>query len=80
MTAAIEARDLVMLARGEEPQPKAYVLLLPKELKPLLLTIRDAARGTNENADVIAQLEEAADQMGKRASEYTTFGFDPWHG
>src|SRR5687767_15523282 len=47
--------DLVMLARGEEPQPKAYVLLLPKELKPLLLTIRDAARGTNESADVIAQ-------------------------
>ena len=72
--------DLVMLARGEEPQPKAYVLLLPKELKPLLLTIRDAARGTNESAEVISQLEEAADQMGKRASEYTTFGFDPWQG
>ena len=70
--------DLVILARGEEPQPKAYVLLLPKELKPLLLTIRDAARGTNESAEVIAKLEDAAEQLGKRASEYTTFGFDPW--
>jgi hypothetical protein len=70
--------ELVILARGEEPMPKAYVLLLPKELKPLLLSIRDAARGTNESADVLAQLEDAAEQLGKRASEYTTFGFDPW--
>src|SRR5687767_7392357 len=72
--------DLVILARGEEPMPKAYVLLLPKELKPLLLTIRDAARGTSESGQVIGMLEDAAEQMGKRASEYTTFGFDPWKG
>ncbi len=72
--------DLVILARGEEPQPKAYVLMLPKDLKPLLLTIRDAAQGTNESSDVIAKLEDAAEQLGKRASEYTTFGFDPWKG
>lgn len=72
--------DLVILARGEEPQPRSYVLLLPKELKPLLLAIRDAARGSGESEDTIRQLEEAADAMGKKANEYTTFGFDPWHG
>ena len=72
--------ELVLLARGEEPQPQAYVLMLPKELKPLLLSIRDAARGASENEDVIQQLEDAAEQMSKRPNEYTTFGFDPWKG
>lgn len=72
--------DLVLLGRGEEPQPKAYVLLLPKELKPLLLSMRDAARGSGESDDVIEQLEQAADAMGKKANEYITFGFDPWQG
>jgi hypothetical protein len=72
--------DLVILARGEEPQPRAYVLLLPRELKPLLLSIRDAARGAAESDEIVQQLEDAAESMGKRASEYTTFGFDPWNG
>ena len=72
--------DLVMLARGEEPMPKAYVLLLPKELKPLLLSIVKAARGSGENEDTVAALEQAADAMGKKASEYVTFGFNPWEG
>lgn len=72
--------ELVILGRGEEPQPRAYVLLLPRELKPLLLSIRDAARGANESQDVIQQLEDAAEQMGKRPNEYTTFGFDTWKG
>ena len=72
--------DLVILARGEEPQPRAYVLLLPKELKPLLLSIREAARGAGESEDTIKTLEEAADAMGKRANEYVTFGFNPWEG
>jgi len=72
--------DLVMLGRGEEPQPQAYVLMLPREIKPLLLAIRDAARGANESEETIRQLEEAADAMGKRANEYVTFGFDPWQG
>jgi hypothetical protein len=72
--------DLVILGRGEEPQPRAYVLLLPRELKPLLLSIRDAARGSGENEDLIQQVEDAAEQMSKRPNEYTTFGFDPWVG
>jgi hypothetical protein len=72
--------DLVILGRGEEPQPRAYVLLLPRELKALLLSIRAAAQGTGEAEEVLQQVEDAADQMGKRPNEYTTFGFDPWKG
>lgn len=72
--------DMVILARGEEPQPRAYVLLLPKEIKPLLLAIRDAAQGTGESEEIIKQLESAAESIQGRASEYTTFGFDPWQG
>jgi hypothetical protein len=72
--------DLVILARGEEPQPKAYVLMLPREIKPLLLAIRDAARGAGESEDTQEKLGELADEIGKRASEYMTFGFDPWQG
>ncbi|MGH7466645.1 MAG: hypothetical protein ACRENP_01530 [Longimicrobiales bacterium] len=72
--------DLVILGRGEEPQPRAYVLLLPRELKALLQSIRAAAQGAGENQEVIRQVEDAAEQMGKRANEYTTFGFDPWKG
>lgn len=72
--------NLVILARGEEPQPRAYVLLLPRELKPLLLAIRDAARGAGESDDVIKKIEDAAESMAKRGNEYTTFGIDPWVG
>jgi hypothetical protein len=72
--------DLVILARGEEPKPRAYVLLLPREIKPLLLAIREAARGAGESTDVAQQLEDAAQQIGQRANEYTTFGLDPWRG
>lgn len=72
--------DLVMLGRGEEPQPQAYVLMLPREIKPLLLAIRDAAKGAGESEETISRLEEAAEAMGKRANEYVTFGFDPWQG
>ena len=72
--------DLVVVGRGEDAQPKAYVLMLPKEIRPLLLSIRDAAKGTNESDDVIKQLEQAADDMAQRPSEYITFGFDPWQG
>ena len=73
--------DLVLRARGEEPQPRAYVLILPKDLKPLLLSIADAARGSGEAEDAIEQLSAAAAQLdGKASSEYFAFGFDPWQG
>ena len=71
--------DLVIRARGEEPQPRAYVLILPRDLKPLLLSISEAARGAGENEDVVRQLIETAESLEAHpASEYFSFGFDPW--
>ena len=73
--------DLVIRARGEEPQPRAYVLMLPKDLKPLLLSICDAARGAGEDGDAVKTLTEYADSLDSRPSgEYFAFGFDPWNG
>jgi hypothetical protein len=66
--------DLVIRARGEEPQPRAYVLMLPKDLKPLLQSIADAARGAGEAEDAVKNLESRA------SNEYFAFGFDPWQG
>ena len=73
--------DLVIRARGEEPQPRAYVLMLPRDLKPLLLSISDAARGSGEDEAVVRQLAEYAETLDERpAGEYFAFGFDPWNG
>ena len=72
--------DLVMLARGEEPQPRAYVLLLARDIRPLLLSIAEAARGSGEDNGIIEQLTEAANSIDARGNEYITFGFDPWQG
>jgi hypothetical protein len=73
--------DLVIRARGEEPQPRAYVLMLPKDLKPLLQSIADAARGAGEAQDAIANLIAAAAELETKAStEYFAFGIDPWQG
>lgn len=73
--------DLVIRARGEEPQPRAYVLMLPRDLKPLLQSIADAARGSGEDESAIQGLIDAAAALdGKGATEYFAFGFDPWQG
>jgi hypothetical protein len=73
--------DLVIRARGEEPQPRAYVLMLPRDLKPLLHSIADAARGSGEDDVAISGLVEAANALeNKGATEYFAFGFDPWQG
>jgi hypothetical protein len=73
--------DLVILPRGESEAPRAYVLLRPRELKPLLEAIRAAAAGAGESEDVLAALEQAVDDHGGgKASDYLTFGFDPWKG
>ncbi|HET9440649.1 MAG TPA: hypothetical protein VFO52_10785 [Longimicrobiales bacterium] len=73
--------DVVIRARGEEPQPRAYVLMLPKDLKPLLHSIADAARGAGEAGAAVAQLSAAAAELDAKASgEYFAFGFDPWEG
>ena len=72
--------DVVIRARGEEPEPRAYVLLLARDIKPLLLSIAEAARGTGESEDVIAAITEAAEGIDAKPSEYMAFGFDPWNG
>lgn len=72
--------DLVILPRGEEPVPKAYVLLKPKEIRPLLESIRSAAAGAGENDDILAQLDAAVAGIEGRPNDYLTFGFDPWQG
>ena len=73
--------DIVIRARGEEPQPRAYVLMLPKDLKPLLQSIADAARGAGENEDAINAITEALAQLETRGEkDYYAFGFDPWKG
>lgn len=72
--------DLVLLPRGEEPNPRAYVLLLGKEIKPLLLSIAEAARGAGEDDDVVKRIMAAAETIDVRSNDYVTFGFDPWAG
>jgi hypothetical protein len=73
--------ELVIRARGEEPQPRAYVLMLPKDLKPLLQSIAEAARGAGENEDVVTTINEMVAQLETRGEkEYFAFGFDPWEG
>lgn len=73
--------DLVILPRGEGESPRAYVLLKPKEVLPLLDAIRAAAAGAGESEETLAQLDAARESLGGgRASDYLTFGFDPWQG
>ena len=72
--------DVVIRARGEEPEPRAYVLLLAKDIKPLLQSIADAARGAGESDEVVSAILEAGDQVDAKPNEYMAFGFDPWNG
>jgi hypothetical protein len=72
--------DLVIAPRVEEGQPRAYVLLRPKEIKPLLESIRAAAGGAGESEETLAALETAADGIDGKPNDYVTFGFDPWQG
>ncbi|HSK10048.1 MAG TPA: hypothetical protein VK911_10760 [Vicinamibacterales bacterium] len=75
--------DLVELVIGTnegEENPKAYVLLRPREIQPLLATIRSAAEGANEAEETLAQLQKAADALDAKSNEYVPFGFDPWNG
>lgn len=72
--------DLVIGPRGEEGNPRAYVLLRPKEIVALLGSIRTAAQAAGESEETLAKLDEAVAAMDARPSEYLAFGFDPWHG
>jgi hypothetical protein len=72
--------DLVIGPRGEEGNPRAYVLLKPKEIRTLLASIRAAAEGAGESAEVLGHIDEASAAMEGRPNEYLAFGFDPWKG
>ena len=70
--------DLVILARGDENAPRAYVLLKPREIVPLLEAIRGAAQGAGESAETIQALDAMIEDVGGRGNDYLTFGFDAW--
>jgi hypothetical protein len=72
--------DLVILPRGEEQTPRAYVLLRPKEIRPLLESIRAAAAGAGESDGILAELDQATAGIDGKPNDYLTFGFDPWQG
>jgi hypothetical protein len=72
--------DLVILPRGEGESPRAYVLLKPKELTPLLNAIRQAAAGAGESESTLDDLDRMRADIAGRPSDYLTFGFDPWKG
>lgn len=70
--------ELVIGKRGEEADPASYVLLRPAEIQPLLLAVREAARGTGEEDGTLDELQQAADSMEGRSRDYMMFGFSPW--
>jgi hypothetical protein len=72
--------DLVILPRGEDASPKAYVLLRPREIRPLLESIRAAAAGAGESEQTLADLDAAIGSVDGKPNDYLTFGFDPWQG
>ena len=72
--------DLVIGPRGDEGNPRAYVLLKPKEIQTLLASIRTAAEGAGESAETLDQLDKASSSIEGRPGEYLAFGFDPWKG
>lgn len=70
--------ELVVLPRGEDQTPKAYVLLRPREIRALLESVRAAAEGAGESAGTLEELDGAIAGIEGRPNDYLTFGFDPW--
>lgn len=70
--------ELVVQGREEEFAPQAYVLLRPDDVRALLRSIAEAAKGAGEADDVVDALEKAAGSVEGRANDYITFGFHPW--
>jgi hypothetical protein len=72
--------DLVIEPRNDGGGPRAYVLLKPREIRPLLEAVREAAVGTGESEATLADLDKAIESLDPRAGDYLAFGFDPWTG
>ncbi|HUG40204.1 MAG TPA: hypothetical protein VMM12_06960 [Longimicrobiales bacterium] len=78
ISAETDLVDLVVHRRGEAQDPQSYILLRPDDVREILRSIRAAAEGTGEEAETLKELDEAADSITGRPSDYYTFGFDPW--
>ncbi|MGH7476476.1 MAG: hypothetical protein ACRELD_09320 [Longimicrobiales bacterium] len=70
--------NLVVLPRGGEPQPRAYVLLKTDEVRGLLKSIQAAAEAAGEAAETTSELAAAHDGITGRPGDYYTVGFDPF--
>jgi len=72
--------DLVIGPRGEDGSPRAYILLKPREIVPLLDAIRSAAAGAGESDETLEGLARGMASLDSRSNDYLAFGFDPWEG
>lgn len=70
--------SLVVHRRGEDEDPRSYVLLRPDDVREILRSIRAAAEGAEEDPDTLDALDRAAEEVAGRPGDYYTFGFDPW--
>lgn len=78
ISAETELVTLVVHRRGEESDPRSYVLLRPDDVREILRSIRGAAEGAGEDEQTLRGLDEAIEAVSGRPSDYYTFGFDPW--
>jgi DNA polymerase II large subunit len=77
ISAETELVALVVHRRGEESDPRSYVLLRPDDVREILQSIRRAAEGAGETDATLKGLDEAIESVAGRPSDYYTFGFDP---
>jgi hypothetical protein len=77
ISADTERIELVVHRRGEDEDPRSYVLLRPDDVRELLSSIRAAAEGAGEDAETLKALDTAIAGIEGRPSDYYTFGFDP---
>lgn len=78
ISAETDRVELVVHRRGEGEDPRSYVLLRPDDVREILLAIRAAAEGADEESETLEQLDQAVETITGRPSDYYTFGFDPW--
>ena len=78
ISAETDLVELVVHRRGENSDPRSYVLLRPDDVREILKSIRAAAEGAGEEKETLHKLDEAIETISGRPSDYYTFGFDPW--
>ncbi len=78
ISAETDLVELVVHRRGEDEDPRSYVLLRPDDVREILRSVRAAAEGAGEGSETLEALDQAIEAIAGRPSEYYTFGFDPW--